>query len=200
MKGSVDLIVGLGNPGPEYQFTRHNMGFMVVEALREKYRGRWVVMPSHSMHAKVSVAKNELTLLCPLTYMNNSGKAVKDVVGWLELEPSQILVIHDDLDLAMGRLKLVSGGGSGGHRGVSSVLDALGTNQVPRLKVGIGRPRFSEDVVDYVLSPFGEDELPLLEQVIQKATYSCELLVLEGLPKAMSIINSLKSMSKGGTS
>lgn len=200
MKESIDLIVGLGNPGPEYQFTRHNMGFMVADALRERHKGKWIIMPSHSMHTKVTVAQRPIILVCPLTFMNNSGKAVKDMVVCLQLSPSQVLIVHDDLDLEMGRLKLVSGGGSGGHRGVSSIVDSLGTNQIPRLKVGIGRPRFSEDIVDYVLSPFYEDELPLLAEVIDRAASSCELVVLEGLSKAMSIINSQKSISKGGMS
>lgn len=196
MKEEVRCIVGLGNPGPGFQSTRHNLGFMILDALSRCHGAQWVAMPGHSRHAKVLLASRDILLFCPLTFMNLSGQAVKDVVDRMALSPNQVLIVHDDLDIELGRLKLVQKGGAGGHRGVSSVLDYLGTEEIPRLKVGIGRPKYGEEITDYVLSPFYPEELGLVERVMEKAVWACELVVLEGVQRAMSRINCLNLRSK----
>lgn len=196
MKEKIRCIVGLGNPGPEYQSTRHNLGFMILDALSQCHGVQWVFMPGHSRHARVSMASKEIVLFCPLTFMNLSGQAVKDVVDWIALLPNQVLIVHDDLDIELGRMKLVQRGGAGGHRGVSSVLEYLRTEEVPRLKVGIGRPKYGEEITDYVLSPFYPEEQELVERVVEKAVWACELAVLEGVERAMNRINCLNLRSK----
>ncbi len=196
MKKEVLCIVGLGNPGPQYEFTRHNVGFMVLDALSRKHGVGWTTMPGHTRHAKVLVGQRQVLLICPLTFMNLSGQAVRDVTHRTELSPEEILIVHDDLDLSLGRLKIVKGGGAGGHRGVSSILASLETEEVPRLKVGIGRPKHGEEISDFVLSPFYQDEFELLERVMEKAVWACELVLLEGLERAMSKVNCLNLRSK----
>lgn len=191
MKERIRSIVGLGNPGPEYELTRHNLGFWVLDALNSRHGGKWEAMPGHSRHAKVTIAQQEVVLFCPLTFMNLSGRAVKDLIKWLGLTPEEIILVHDDMDLNLGRLKLVQGGGSGGHRGVSSVLECLGSKEVPRLKVGIGRPKYGEEVTDFVLSPFYPEEIGLVERVVDKAVWACELVLVEGVDKAMNRVNCL---------
>jgi PTH1 family peptidyl-tRNA hydrolase len=172
------------------------MGFMVMEALRQRHGAEWVGLKGHSMFARLSWSQREVGILCPLTYMNLSGRAVSDALQWMGLLPEDILVVHDDLDMDLGRLKLVMRGGSGGHRGVESIFESIGTDEVPRLKLGIGRPRFGEGIADYVLSPFYEDELALVERVIDKAAWACELVVFDGLSKAMSKVNCLNLKAK----
>ncbi len=128
-------------------------------------------------------------LLCPLTFMNRSGKAVRAGADYYDIEPGNILVIHDDIDLPVGRVKVSRGSGSGGHKGVQSIIDHLGSTQFIRVKIGIGRPRYDEAVEDYVLAPFYKDERDIIEDVLHLATQACELFVSEGIEPAMNKIN-----------
>lgn len=183
------LIVGLGNPGPGYENSRHNIGFMVID-LWCKDLG--LPANSHGFRAKTTRAEfrgNSIILLCPLTFMNLSGEAVRACADYYALETSRLLVIHDDLDLPLGRIKVVKGGGAGGHKGVASIIQHLGSTQFSRVKVGIGRPRYGETVEDYVLSPFYDDEKGLAQKAIRVAVNACELFVLEGVESAMNQIN-----------
>ncbi|WP_456455464.1 aminoacyl-tRNA hydrolase [Thermovibrio sp.] len=174
----VKLIVGLGNPGREYEKTRHNVGWWVidrvcrelnVELSREKFKGLYGELPT---------SRGKVILLKPLTYMNRSGESVKGFVKFFKLEPQQVLVIYDDLDLPLGKIRLRKRGSSGGHRGLKSVIEELGTDQFPRLRIGIGRPERKEEVVNFVLSPFKEKELPIIEEAVEKAT-KCVLEIAE---------------------
>ncbi len=180
------LYVGLGNPGPKYQFSRHNFGFLVLDLWTKK---RGVSFGCGPFNTEIALVDEEVLALKPLTYMNLSGKAVALLARDLEISPEKILIIHDDLDLHLGRLKFVPKGGAGGHRGVHSIIEALNTKEFPRLKLGIGRPQQGISVQEYVLSPFTEEEWPLVEKVVQRAIKALDFLLQEGLAKTMSIFN-----------
>jgi len=183
------LIVGLGNPGPGYETSRHNAGFKVVD-LWCKDLG--LSLSSRRFRAKTIRAEfrgNSIILLCPLTFMNLSGESVRACASYYALETSRILVVHDDLDIPLGRIKVVRDGGAGGHKGVSSIIRHLGSAGFCQVKVGIGRPRYGEAVEDYVLAPFYADERGLAEDVLRLAVNACELFVLEGVESAMNRIN-----------
>jgi len=179
----IRLVVGLGNPGEEYENTRHNVGFMVVDELvrRLKLRERREECLSHVYRAHI--AGRTVLLAKPQTYMNNSGFAVVNLLEEYGIEPPEMLVIHDDLDLPLGMVRLRLEGGSGGHRGVESIIRNVKTQSFPRLKIGIGRPRRKEEVVGYVLSPFSGEELDLVGSVIRKAA-DCVLRSVELSPEA----------------
>jgi len=132
----------------------------------------------------------------PLAFMNQSGKCVKAFVQAYLVDTANLLVIHDDLDLEIGRIKVVSNGGAGGHRGVLSIIDALGSAQFPRIKIGIGRPKFGETVEDYVLEPFYRDQGDVMESVIHLALRACELFISQGVESAMNQINCKNLLDK----
>lgn len=181
------LLVGLGNPGPAYRFTRHNVGFMVLDALAEGQGIRWRRTPL----AELALWEREgglVVLLKPQTYMNASGIAVGQAVREWGFPPERVVVVHDDLDLPFGRIRLKRSGGDGGHRGVRSVIEAIGPNFL-RLKIGIDRPPRKEEVVDYVLSPFSEGEAQMLPEVIKKASQALLTLLEEGPERAMNLYN-----------
>ncbi|MBW1681083.1 MAG: aminoacyl-tRNA hydrolase [Deltaproteobacteria bacterium] len=183
------LIVGLGNPGPDYADTRHNAGYRVVETLCQRLGVRLTGRSFASKNARTMIDGKKVVLLCPLTYMNESGKSVRACVRTLGVPLERLLVVHDDLDLPLGRIKLARKGGSGGHKGVSSIIRELGGGDFPRLKIGIGRPRHEEPVSDFVLSPFYPDERETWQAVLDLAVGGCELFVLQGVEKAMNLIN-----------
>ncbi len=183
------LITGLGNPGPQYENTRHNIGMKTVLQW-----GKCLGVPLknerfHSKRAQVHFKGSEIVLLCPLTFMNRSGQSVRDCVEHYDLDPKDLLVVHDDLDLPLGKIKVVREGGAGGHKGVSSIIDCLESSHFSRVKIGIGRPRHGEAVTDYVLSGFYEDEQESVKEVIRVAKAAIELFVLEGVETAMNRIN-----------
>ncbi|HFC97238.1 MAG TPA: aminoacyl-tRNA hydrolase [Thermosulfurimonas dismutans] len=180
------LFAGLGNPGPEYLFTRHNFGWRAVALLAEKLK--LTFRENSSLEALIAEGE-EAVLLLPLTYMNLSGKAVARAVKRYEIPAERVLLVHDDLDLPLGRMKILPRGGSGGHRGVASVLAMLGTEEIPRLKLGIGRPPSGIPVPDYVLSPFSPEEEPLVERVLELSVAAMRTILGEGLSKAMSLYN-----------
>jgi len=175
----VRLIVGLGNPGKEYERTRHNVGWMVLDKLCEELGCSFSREKFEGLFAEYRTSDgNKVLLLKPLTFMNRSGESVGKFVRFYKLQPKEVLVVYDDLDLPLGKLRLRLKGSSGGHKGVLSVEHALGTKDFPRLRVGIGRPERKEEVVDYVLSPFKKEEVDIIEKAICKAT-DCLKAVLE---------------------
>jgi len=163
------LVVGLGNPGREYERTRHNVGWWVLDRVAEKLGFDFSRQKFNALYGEYSSPEGKLFFLKPLTYMNRSGEAVGQFARFFKIQPSEILVVYDDLDLPLGTLRLRLKGSSGGHRGVESVIQALGTKEFPRLRIGIGRPERKEQVVDFVLSPFKEEELPLIEEAVERA-------------------------------
>jgi PTH1 family peptidyl-tRNA hydrolase len=184
----VKIVVGLGNPGQEYSATRHNVGFMVIDELAR----RWGVSNWKNRKEALIVEhrKEEPVLLVkPQTYMNLSGVAVGELARWYKVAPEDVIVIFDDMDLPTGRLRLRMKGGSGGHRGIESLLTHLPNDSFPRVRIGIGRPPTGWQVVDYVLSRFTVEEQPLLVEAIDKAAEAVESIITQGMNKAMNLHN-----------
>ncbi len=190
------IVVGLGNPGDRYQGTRHNVGFAVVELLAERW-GRPVFREKFSGRlAQVEAprgggAAEKVYLLEPLTFMNLSGQSVAPAARFFKQAPSDVLVVHDELDLPFGRLQLKEGGGSGGHNGLKSVTEHLGTPNYRRLRVGIGRPpaNFRYEVADFVLERWSPSEAEALPEVLVRAASAVEMLLESGLSSAMNQVN-----------
>jgi peptidyl-tRNA hydrolase, PTH1 family len=165
----VKLIVGLGNPGWRYANTRHNVGFRVIYSLGEAHR---IVLRHHlptAVYGEGTIEGQVVVLALPLTYMNASGKAAADLCAHLLIPANDLIVIHDDLDLPLGHVRLKMKGGDAGHHGVQSIIDHLGTGEFPRIRIGIGRPASRDEIVAYVLSPFTPDELPPLHDATRDA-------------------------------
>lgn len=187
--GSCRLIVGLGNPGSEYAGTRHNAGFEVVDRFLAKYAKTFRERNARGGEARDgSFAGEKLIVLKPLTFMNLSGNAVLPVVKGESLKPSEILVIYDDIDLPVGRMRLRKNGGSAGHNGMKSIIEALGTENFPRLRIGIGTEDAKRDP-DYVLGKFSGKEREIYEALIGKAVEALELLQRRGIDEAMCRFN-----------
>jgi PTH1 family peptidyl-tRNA hydrolase len=183
------LVVGLGNPGPRYRYTRHNVGFTVIHRWA---RALGVRLLSRRFEGKSGFARFQdrgVLLLCPQTFMNLSGKSVRICAESLGLRNEDILVVHDDLDLPLGRVKVARRGGDGGHKGIQSIFEHLGTREFSRVKIGIGRPRRGESVHEFVLSPFYKEDRTAVETVLQEAVHACGLFVSEGTETAMNEIN-----------
>lgn len=187
------LVVGLGNPGAQYRDSRHNLGFMVVDELG---RRAGAGSPRAKLGAELADAKLDgvATLLCkPQEYMNVSGESVAQVARFFKIPPADVLVIHDELDLPFSRLKLAAGGGPGGHNGVRSIIERLGTNDFPRLRVGIGRPPAPMDPAAYVLQDFDPAEAHALPALLATAADAATAVVTGGLASAMNKFNIRKS-------
>jgi peptidyl-tRNA hydrolase, PTH1 family len=191
------LVVGLGNPGPEYQDHRHNLGFKVVDELRAR-AGR--LQPATPPRAKFGAEIGEVTmagervLLCkPMEYMNVSGQAVARVAGFWKVPVAEVIVVHDELDLPFGRLKLGAGGGHGGHNGIRSLLADLGDASFARVRVGVGRPTPGHDPANYLLSSFSRAEAKELPDLIGAAADAVEEILKGGLTAAMNKFNQRRS-------
>ncbi len=185
----IRLLVGLGNPGKKYAKTRHNVGFMVVDEFLRKLRVQDYSEECLSHLYRLKIEGREVLVAKPQTYMNNSGLAVVNLLEEYHISPEEILVIYDDLDLPLGRLRLRAEGSSGGHHGMESIIREIKTEKFPRLRVGIGRPRDKDKVVDYVLSPFNEEEGPVLAKVLKRAS-ECLLRCIEyGIEESMNFCN-----------
>jgi PTH1 family peptidyl-tRNA hydrolase len=180
-------VVGLGNPGPRYEATRHNMGFLVVDRLASRGgdAGPWR-QTCGSVAAEASCGGEPVLLAKPQTFMNRSGEALRALAERTGLEPDRILVVHDDLDLPFGRLRVRIGGGAGGHNGIRSAVESLGTGEFIRLKVGIGRPEPGGDVVEFVLSPFAPEEQAELPDLLGRAADVLGSIIVEGPLRAMN--------------
>jgi PTH1 family peptidyl-tRNA hydrolase len=183
------LIAGLGNPGLRYKSTRHSIGFMVLHRWAKLLDIRLSSRAFQGKGGRARVREREIVLLCPQTYMNESGRSVRACVDFYRIEAEDILVVHDDIDLDLGRIKVVRNGGGGGHKGVLSIFQHLGTRAFDRVKVGVGRPRYDEPIDEFVLSPFYKDEEEIVEKVIEGAIRACELFVGQGVVSAMNFIN-----------
>lgn len=182
------LIVGLGNPGPKYLWTRHNAGFIVLDRFAH-LAGIAVSKKSFSgLYGEGNFKGHRILLLKPQTFMNLSGRSVAEALRFHKLEPSDLLIIHDELDIPFGQMKFKENGGHGGHNGLRSLHQLLGGGNYPRLRVGIGRPLHG-DMADYVLTGFAKEEMATLPQVIDGIVDGLEMFITEGLPKAMSLYN-----------
>lgn len=186
----VDYIVaGLGNPGPAYRGTRHNAGAALVEELSKRHCIPLTGKKYRSLTGRGIIAGRDCLLSFPQTYMNLSGQAVKRMLTYTGAPLSRLLIACDDLDLPLGRLRLRLGGGSGGHRGLASVIESTGENMFIRLRIGIDRPPGNMAAEEYVLKQFGRTETPLVGETLERAVQALETLLSQGLDKAMSLFN-----------
>lgn len=173
------LIVGLGNPGREHSRTRHNVGFWVVDAFARKYDLKWIHSISDSAVAVGRIGEYELALAKPRTYMNASGRSVRPLLRRFSIDPTRLIVVQDDLDMAVGKLRLRDRGSSGGHRGISSIISDVGADTFYRIKLGIGRPD-PKDAADYVLSEFSPDQRDDIDDAVDKAVAMIEECLAQG--------------------
>lgn len=183
------LVAGLGNPGRAYARTRHNIGFLVVERLAAE-AGLAFTPDRFEAHAAAGeLGTVPVFLIKPQAFMNRSGVVVAAWLDVLGLPPERLVVAHDDLDLPLGRIRVVGAAGPGGHGGVVSIQEMLGTQSIPRVRVGIGRPREGEDAAERVLDEFAPAELPLVGHLVDRAAWAVRTLICEGLPAAMDRYN-----------
>lgn len=183
------IVVGLGNPGPEYEVSRHNVGFRVVDTLADRAGVTLTRCRYRSLFVRGSIHGAQVLLIKPLTFMNESGFSVSRWQQALRLDPGRIIVVHDDLDLPPSQLRIRVGGGHGGHRGIRSVIEAIGSSDFLRVKVGIGRPQDGQDAVTHVLGPFEERVGGVMEAAVQRAADAVEAVLQEGLETAMNRYN-----------
>ncbi|EKQ67484.1 peptidyl-tRNA hydrolase [Leptolyngbyaceae cyanobacterium JSC-12] len=197
------LIVGLGNPGAKYDRTRHNIGFDVVDLLAQY----WHISLSeqkkfHGIFGEgIAPGAQKIRLLKPQTFMNNSGQAMRAVVDWYKLPPESVLVIYDDMDLPIGKLRMRLSGSAGGHNGMKSAIAHLGTQHFPRLRIGIGSAKAEKgdkDTISHVLGKFAPMEAAMMTEVVQLAADAIECSLTQGIAKAMSLYNS-RSISETQT-
>ena len=183
------LVVGLGNPGKEYAATRHNIGFIFLDYLAETYRFTFKGTKWQAETAKDLSWGYPVLFVKPQTYMNRSGVSVRAIADFYQVEADKIIVIHDDLDLPLGRAKIMTKRGAGGHNGIRSLIEHLGGNDFVRVRVGIGRPDKAAPVSDFVLSRFGQEEAPLVLEEFHSIETGVRLVMEEGLSVAMNRIN-----------
>lgn len=185
------LIVGLGNPESKYDKTRHNIGFEAVDALAKTWQISW--SENRRFQALMGEGRgangDKIRLLKPLTYMNRSGQAIRSAIDWYKLPPESTLIIYDDMDLSVGRLRLRLSGSAGGHNGMKSAIAHLGTQNFPRLRIGIGKSKGDKDTVSHVLGKFSLEETQMMSEVLQLVVDAVELALKQGVEKAMSLYN-----------
>jgi PTH1 family peptidyl-tRNA hydrolase len=180
----VYLVVGLGNPGEEYKNTRHNIGFMVTERLAEKLGIASLKSKFSSFVAACEFSRKKIILALPQTFMNRSGEAVAAIVAWHKIKSSNLILIYDDVDLAVGEVRLRVGGGSAGHKGVESVIGALGAADFMRVRIGIGRETVSPDISDYVLSKIPPAQLDCIQAAVDLAADAVVNILSHGMEAA----------------
>jgi PTH1 family peptidyl-tRNA hydrolase len=183
------VIIGLGNPGRDYARNRHNVGFRCVNHLARKHGISLGQRSCQAQHGTGRIEGTEVVLAKPRTFMNLSGRSAGLLLRRFRAAPADLLVIHDDLDLALGRIRLYSNGGSGGHKGIESIVAALGSRDFLRVRVGIGRPQPEADAVDYVLGDFSPSEMAVVEETVARVGEALSCLLKEGLAAAMNRYN-----------
>lgn len=182
------LIVGLGNPGEEYAASRHNVGFQCVRTLAKKHHLEFDKKRANARIAQGIILAQPVVLARPQTYMNLSGQSVLGLSQWLGITPADLLVIYDDLDLPLGKIRLRPGGSAGGHRGMRSIIASLGAEEFARLRVGIGRPEGNE-AIDYVLGHFTAAERQVMHETYARVAEAVECILTDGLEAAMNRYN-----------
>lgn len=193
MPGSkLKIIAGLGNPGKDYARTRHNIGFLAVDALARKYNLSCDKSRFDAEYAKVRISGIDIFLLKPSSYMNRSGIPIQRFASYYKIPPDDIIVIHDDMDLAAGQLKIVKNRGHGGHNGVRSIIDAFGGKSFARVRIGVGRPDPEKQVTGHVLGKFAPSEQAAVEECVDLAVDACLKILSDGVNSAMNQYNSKK--------
>ena len=184
------LVVGLGNPGGQYELTRHNVGFRVVDELAERARIPVQKLKFRALTNTAQVGDAKALLMKPVTYMNLSGEAVRQAVDFYKIQPDHVLVVSDDTALALGRLRIRKGGSAGGHNGLKNIILHLGTDQFPRLRVGVGeKPHPDYDMADWVLGKFTGEDKKTMDAAVKRAADAIECILAEGLDRGMNRFN-----------
>jgi len=182
------VIVGLGNIGSEYVNTRHNIGFMVIEKLAEENNVQFKTQMRFECEYCEFIRKKKIMLVKPLTYMNNSGRAVRKILDYYSFSPENLIVVYDDINLEFGVIRIRRDGGAGGHNGIKSIIEYLGTNKFARIRLGINSPK-SEDLANYVLSNFNKEEKKELPFFLDAATAALNSILDSGIDRAMNEYN-----------
>ncbi len=184
------LVVGLGNPGEKYEETRHNVGFMVADELGKRGSFSIQKVKYHALTSTATIGGQGALVMKPTTYMNLSGEAVGEAARFYKIPPDHVLVISDDVDLPLGKLRIRTNGSAGGHNGLKSIIQHLGSDQFPRLKVGVGgKPHPDYDMADWVLSKFQGEDKKLIDETVKRAAEAVECLLKDGPQKAMNRFN-----------
>ena len=183
------LVVGLGNPGKEYSLSKHNIGFMVVDELANRLGVSLNKMGSTSVYGEALVEEKKIILLKPQTYMNRSGKAVLEFVGFFKILARDVISVYDEMDLSLGSLKIKVDGGSAGHKGIESIITSLGDDSFIRVRVGIGKPVQKSENVNHVLSKFKKDEKKIVEDALGRAADAVLEIIARGVESAMNKFN-----------
>jgi PTH1 family peptidyl-tRNA hydrolase len=183
------LLIGLGNPGREYRYSRHNFGFMLVDRITVRLNARGMKVQSKAIVITAAYEDRKLILAKPQTYMNLSGQSVQGLIHFYKLPLTNVLIAHDDLDIPFGTIRIRPGGGPGGQRGMASTIEQLGTKDFPRLRIGIGRPPGRMDPSAYVLQDFSREELKVVSEILDRAADAALEFVRSGLDKAMNKYN-----------
>lgn len=182
-------IIGLGNPGFEYSKTRHNIGFMIVDYLQNNFNfPKWRKEASYYLSFSELLNK-KIYLIKPQTYMNLSGIGVREFILNYSFESKDLLIVHDDLDLELGRIRIKYNGKDGGHKGIKSIIDEINSKDFYRLRIGIGRPKSKEDIVEYVLSNFEDEERKIIDKIIKLTPEIVKVILEEGWEKAQNLFN-----------
>ena len=188
--GASWMLVCLGNPGDQYENTRHNVGFMVADQLGERYRLPIQKLKFKALTNIFSISGEKVLVMKPVTYMNLSGEAVRQAVDFYKIPPERVLVVSDDTALAVGRLRIRKGGSAGGHNGLKNIIQHLGTDQFPRVRVGVGeKPHPDYDMADWVLGKFQGEDKKVIDGAVKRAADAVECLLKEGPDRAMNRFN-----------
>ena len=188
--GAAWLLVCLGNPGDKYENTRHNVGFMVADEIGERCNGPIQKLKFKALTNIFTISGEKVLVMKPTTYMNLSGEAVRQAVDFYKLPPERVLVISDDTALAVGRLRIRKGGSAGGHNGLKSIIQHLGSDQFPRIRVGVGeKPHPDYDMADWVLGKFAGEDKKAIDAAVKRAADAVECLIKHGCDKAMNQFN-----------
>lgn len=183
------IIVGLGNPTREYQATRHNIGFDVITRISDDYNIPLDFKKHKAVCGRGYIEGEKVVLAQPQTYMNLSGESVRELVDFYKVSPQEVIVIYDDISLDVGQLRLRVKGSAGGHNGIKSIINHLGSQEFPRIKVGVGDKPSGWDLADYVLSRFKEEEQPIIRDAIKKSSDAVKSIIKDGMELAMNIYN-----------
>lgn len=183
------IIVGLGNPTREYEGTRHNIGFSVIYSISDEYNIRVDTKKHKALIGKGMIEGEKVILAMPMTYMNLSGESVREIMDYYKCTPEDIIVVYDDISLDVGKLRIRAKGSAGGHNGIKNIIQHLGTDVFPRVKVGVGEKPKGMDLADYVLGHFSKDEQPLIRESVERAKDAVSCMLSEGIASAMNKYN-----------
>lgn len=189
------VIAGLGNPGKKYENTRHNMGFITIDQLAEKHNIKTDKLKFKALVGEGRIAGQKVLLVKPQTYMNLSGESVREVMSFYKLEPENLIVIYDDIDIEVGALRIRKFGSAGTHNGMKSVVYQLQSDRFPRIRLGIGSQK-KGDLVNFVIGGFSKEEVPVLEEAVSNAVLAIECILEDGIDRAMNQYNTKKRSKK----